>query len=237
MFKSLKLILPPITVILLLAAAVSGCGSSGGATANGNGSSQQAQTQPQTESQGQPQTQVQSPAQTQTVVTTGLASEQPVAQEKNPVGDIPDSQVFIKYSSAEGGYALEAPEGWARTEKGSNVSFIDKLDGFKVTMSQVQTQPTVDSVRSATVAELKKTGRAVQVQEIKGVSLPGGKAVLIKYQSNSDPDAVTGKKVRLEDNSYLFYNKGKLATLTFWAPLGADNVDQWKRMSESFRWK
>ena len=29
---------------------------------------------------------------------------------------------------------------------------------------------------------------------------------------------------------------GKMAILILWAPIGADNADQWKLISESFRW-
>jgi hypothetical protein len=36
--------------------------------------------------------------------------------------------------------------------------------------------------------------------------------------------------------TYVFYKNGKEAMLTVWAPLGADNVDQWNRMAKSFRW-
>jgi len=68
------------------------------------------------------------------------------------------------------------------------------------------------------------------------VQLHGKPAVLMVYTSNSDPDPVTGKQVRLENNAYLFFKNGKLATLRLWAPLGADNVDQWKLISRSFRW-
>jgi hypothetical protein len=68
------------------------------------------------------------------------------------------------------------------------------------------------------------------------VALPGGKAVLIKYTSNSQPNAVTNKQVRLENEAYVFFKNGKTATLTLWAPQGADNVDQWQRMAKSFRW-
>jgi hypothetical protein len=38
--------------------------------------------------------------------------ERPVTPEQNPAGDIPDTQVFVKYVSAAGGYEFEAPEGW-----------------------------------------------------------------------------------------------------------------------------
>ena len=67
--------------------------------------------------------------------------------------------------------------------------------------------------------------------------MPGGStAIAVTYTSNSDPDPVTAKQVRLEDVTYYFYRQGSLAALTLWAPAGADNVDQWKLMSESFKW-
>lgn len=168
---------------------------------------------------------------------TGLNTEKPVAPEKNPAGDIPDTQAFVSYVSSQDGYKLDVPEGWARTTKDQDVSFQDKLDGVQVTISKESAPPTVDSVNKNQVAELKKTGRAVSVKTVKSVSLPGGSVVLINYDSNSAPDPVTGKQVRQENSSYLFYKNGKLATLTLWAPLGADNVDQWNRMANSFKWR
>jgi hypothetical protein len=60
--------------------------------------------------------------------------------------------------------------------------------------------------------------------------------VLIVYTSNSDPNAVTDKQIRLENNRYLFYRAGHEAALTLSAPAGADNVDQWQLMANSFRW-
>jgi hypothetical protein len=73
--------------------------------------------------------------------------------------------------------------------------------------------------------------------DVSSVTLPSGNAVMIKYASNSEPNAVTHKQVRLENEAYLIYGNGSMATLTFWAPQGADNVDQWNRMSKSFKWK
>jgi hypothetical protein len=167
---------------------------------------------------------------------TAVQGETPVAPEKNPPGDIPDTQVFVEYRSAGGGYQLEVPEGWGRSEQGTNVSFIDKLDGVKVTITQAASAPTADSVRTNEVPALLKSGRAVQVGKVQDVKLPAGTAVLVEYSSNSDPDPVTGKQIRLENQMYLFFQNGHLATLTLWAPLGADNVDQWQKISQSFRW-
>lgn len=166
----------------------------------------------------------------------GGAGETPVAAEKNPAGDIPDSQAFVKYSSTQGGYQIEAPEGWARTANAGDVTFIDKLDGETLTITNAAAAPTAATARSQEVAALQRTGRAVQVAKVEDVKLAGGPAVRVDYTSNSAPDPVTGKQVRIENNTYFFFKNGKLATLTLWAPKGADNADQWQRIAASFRW-
>lgn len=162
--------------------------------------------------------------------------EQPVAPETNPVGDIPDTQAFVRYAAASGGYSLEVPEGWARTTDAANVRFESKLDGLAVAVSSASAAPTVQSARDHEVAALVAAGRAMSVASVDAVKLPIGDAILVKSSANSNPDPVTNKQVRLEQNIYLFYNAGKLATLTLWAPQGADNVDQWQRIAGSFSW-
>jgi hypothetical protein len=169
--------------------------------------------------------------------TDATAAEKPVAPEKNPPGDIPDSQVFVKYTSSQGGYEIEFPEGWARTTSGSNVIFTDKFDGLSVTVTDEAGPPNVESLRKNQAELLKKKGRAVRIQRIKDIRLSNGPALLMVYQSNSEPDPVVNKQVRLENSSYFYYKNGKLAELRLWAPLGADNVDQWNRISNSFRWR
>jgi hypothetical protein len=166
-----------------------------------------------------------------------VAAEQPVAPETNPAGDIPDNQVFVTFSSPSGGYSLQVPEGWARTDNGADVRFVNKLDGVQVAITSASAAPTAASARAAQATDLQRSGRAVQVTNVQDVQLPAGPAVFVEYTSNSEPDPVTNKQVRLENNAYLFYKDGKLATLTLWAPLGADNVDQWQLMAQSFRWQ
>jgi hypothetical protein len=87
------------------------------------------------------------------------------------------------------------------------------------------------------VAALVKAGHAFQLGLITEIDLPGGHAVKITATLNSAPDPVTGKQLRLEEDIYLFYRNSTEAMLQLWAPQGADNVDQWKRISESFQWK
>jgi hypothetical protein len=165
-----------------------------------------------------------------------LAQETAVAPEKNPPGDIPDNQVFITYKSPQG-FSLQVPEGWARKEHPAGVSFEDKYGLIEVVVSQVASAPTAASVKSVEAPELMQSGHAVQITSIKDVKLPSGPAVQIAFTSNSEPNPVTNKQIRLERERYLIGHDGKLASLTLSAPAGADNADQWKLMADSFRWR
>ena len=168
-----------------------------------------------------------------------VSGEQPVpviSATQASASDIPDTQVFVTYSSSPGKYQFDVPEGWARTTNSADVYFVNNLNLLQVTLTNAATAPTANSVRTDQVVTLEQTGRAVRDLKVQSVQLPIGPAVLITYTSNSDPNSVTGKQVRLENNRYLFFKNGKLATLTLSAPAGADNVDQWARIARSFRW-
>lgn len=164
-----------------------------------------------------------------------LAQEKAVAPEKNPPGDIPDSQVFVTYASPLG-FQLKVPEGWARKDRRDGASFADKYGEIAVVVRQGPA-PTLASVRAGEAAELEASGRAVKITGVSEVKLPAGPAVRIVYGENSEANAVTGKQIRLESERYLIAHAGSVASLTFSAPAGADNADQWKLMSDSFGWK
>ncbi len=168
------------------------------------------------------------------------STETAVAPEVNPPGDIPDNQAFVKFSNTTGGYQLEVPEGWSQKaappEYSSDVTFVHNYDGVSVHVAPATALPTAASVQAHELKQIQTHVHAVKVTGVTDVNLPAGKAVLIRYQSNSDPNAVTNKQVRLENVTYIFNRNGKEAMLTMGAPLGADNVDQWNRMANSFRW-
>jgi hypothetical protein len=168
------------------------------------------------------------------------STETAVAPEVNPPGDIPDSQAFITFKNTTGGYELEAPEGWARMaarpEYSSDVTFVHNYDGVSVHVAPAPAPPTAASVQANEAKQIQAHVLAATITGVSEVNLPAGKAVVIKYASNSDPNPVTNKQVRLENVTYVFYKNNKEAMLTMWAPLGADNVDQWNRMANSFRW-
>jgi hypothetical protein len=168
-------------------------------------------------------------------VPVATAQEQPIAPEVNPPGDIPDSQVFVTYSSPAG-FAIKVPEGWAMTERHDGARFTDKYNSVDISVVPAASAPTPERVRREEAVILAKNGRAVRISAIRRVTLPAGSAVLIVYTSNSEPNLVTDKQIRLENNRYLFYREGREAALSLSAPAGADNADQWQLMANSFRW-
>ena len=176
-----------------------------------------------------------SPTATANGATPVAATESAVAPEVNPPGDIPDTQAFVPYSSASSGYSIEVPEGWARTGDGASVTFVSKLDGVRIDVAPATSPLTAASAATET-KQIQAHGRAVNITSTSDVTLPSGKAVLIKYGANSEPNSVTQKQVRLENEAYVVFKNGKQAIVTLWAPKGADNADQWNRMSKSFKW-
>jgi hypothetical protein len=162
--------------------------------------------------------------------------EQPLKPEKNPPGDIPDNQVFITYASPRG-FSLKVPEGWARKDLADGATFADKYGRITVAETDSPTAPDEASAKQALVPELQKSARAVSIKKIRAMKLPAGFTVLISYDSNSDPNPVTNKAIRLENDRYYFWKDGKLVMLDFSAPAGADNADQWDMMAKSFQWR
>jgi hypothetical protein len=159
-----------------------------------------------------------------------------VAQETNPPGDIPDNQVFVSYHSAAGGYALDVPEGWSRTESGTDVKLVDKFHAITVEVTSQSAAPTTASAEANDLPRLQSQVEAFEKVNVTTADLPAGKAVLIRYRANSVADSVTGKKTRLEIDRYEVFKNGKVAALSLSAPAGSDNVDVWNQISRSFKW-
>ncbi len=161
-------------------------------------------------------------------------TEVPVTPEVSPPGDIPDSQVFITFKS-KAGFSIKVPEGWARKDGGDTTAFANKYDLVTVILTDLAMPLDLTYAKQTLVPEIEK-GRAVKIDRITDVDLPGGKAIKISYSENSEPNSVTNKQIRMESERYFFTVNGKLATVYLSAPLGSDNVDQWLLMSSSFRW-
>lgn len=162
-------------------------------------------------------------------------TEAPVAPEVSPPGDIPDNQAFILFKSPAG-YSVRVPEGWARKDAGDQTEFSDKYNHITLTVMEARTPLDLSEAKAVLGPGIEKAGRAVSITRISEVKLKAGKAIKIAYDSNSEPNAVTNKQVREENEAFFFVKDGKLVSLQLSAPKGADNVDQWKFISSSFRW-
>lgn len=176
------------------------------------------------------------------VVGTPSATDQPVSveppvpAESNPPGDIPDTIAFVPYRSGPGSFTISTPEGWARTNTATAVRFTDKLNTVQVNWQSASKAPTVSSAKANELPMLAGSTRAFQVGSVTTVSLPAGPAVLITYQANSEPSAVTGKQYRQDVQRYELFHNGKEIVVALLSPVGADNVDPWRIVTESLKW-
>src|SRR5262249_60917441 len=68
-------------------------------------------------------------------------------------------------------------------------------------------------------------------------TISGAPAFKVVYATKSVPNAVTGKRVTLLVNRYYLAHGGKEAIVDLGTPVGVDNVDAYRLMIQSFRWR
>jgi photosystem II reaction center protein PsbP len=150
-------------------------------------------------------------------------------------GDIPDNQNFLTFVNAQGGYSIRYPEGWAQSGAGKDVTFRDKNNLVHIVVAPGGA-PTVSGVRSE-VATLKGSSSTLRAQGPQQVTIKGRPMVKVVYTTRSAPNPVTGKRVTLLVDRYELAKNGKRATVELGTPRGVDNVDAYRMMIESFRWR
>ena len=147
-------------------------------------------------------------------------------------GDIPDNQVFVVLTDAGAGYSIKYPEGWAQSGGGKLVVIRDKNNIIRVVV-RPGALPTRSAVRSELAAQ-----PGVQLESASAHSrLPSGLALKVVYSAESAPNAVTGKRVKLVVDRYYVARNGKVAVVDLGTPQGVDNVDAYRLMIKSFRWR
>lgn len=164
--------------------------------------------------------------------STGAA---PAGTETPPPGDIPDSTAFVAFRAGSGRYEVKVPEGWARTVTPAAVVFTDKLNIISIWTAKAAA-PTVASARAVEVPAIRHPVHGFALTGVSVVSRPAGTAVLIRYSADSRPDPVTGKVYKDTFERYEFYRNGTEAVVLLGGPAGADNVDPWRTVTNSFRW-
>lgn len=168
-----------------------------------------------------------------TATSAGLA---PPKKEVTPAGDIPDNQVYVAYSPPGAGFTVKVPEGWSRTSGGGATTFTDKLNSVRMQLSPSETSATTASVTKTVLPQLAKSVPGYAAGKVTTVTRTAGQAVRVTYQATSAPDPVTSKTHRDAVERYEFTKGGKVAVLTLTGPVGADNVDPWKIVTDAFRW-
>jgi hypothetical protein len=168
--------------------------------------------------------------------TTTPTSQPAASQEVNPGGDIPDTQTYVSYAFPTGAFTVKVPEGWARSVAGSTVSFTSHFDTISLSTTPLSSQPTPASVSATEVPAIQQQPNHTSMGQVFALTRPGGQAILITYKADSPPDPVTGNITRVAVERYDFWHAGVEAIVTLAAPVGADNVDPWRVVTESFLW-
>ena len=173
---------------------------------------------------------------TSTTTSAGPGASPAPATESNPPGDIPDTQAFVPVTPAGAPVTLLVPEGWARTESGAGTVFDDKLNRVQVTATATAAAPTVASVTGTELAALRGSVPNFTLGQVTADSRTAGPVIMTTYQGDSPVDPVTGKVVRDAFERYTYFKNGTRVDVTLSGPVNADNVDPWRKVTDSLRW-
>jgi hypothetical protein len=150
-------------------------------------------------------------------------------------GDIPDTQNFLTLAAARAHFSMVYPEGWTVRETASLVSITDKNNLVRVALSRGPT-PGIPRVQSQ-MAALARATPGLHAGAAAATSLKAGPAIKVTYTTRSAPNPVTGKQVTLMVDRYVLASGGRVAVVDLGTPVGVDNVDAYRRMIASFRWR
>jgi hypothetical protein len=159
----------------------------------------------------------------------------PSEAQSAATGDIPDNQVFLTYDNRAAGYSIRYPEGWARKGSASDVTFQDRANVIHVVVAKGA--PQNPAAASVSLAELKRTDPTVKAGQAQRVTIAGVPVIKVTYTRLSAPDPVTGKRLPLTIDRYEYAHDGKVAIVDLGTPKGVDNVDAYRMISETFRWR
>jgi hypothetical protein len=166
----------------------------------------------------------------------GGGSSPSPAQEVNPGGDIPDTQAYIAYSFPSGAFMVTVPEGWARTVTNGVVTFTSHYNSITLQTVVATSAPTLLSASANEVPAIQHQTSGVVIGNVSALVRTAGSVIRITYQANSPPDPVTGRFALVAVERYEFWRNGIEVVITVAAPVGADNIDPWKTITNSFKW-
>jgi hypothetical protein len=210
-------------VVVAVAAFTSGCGGSTSGSSAPTGEPETTSAAPSTGTVGAPSGSAQNP---------GALTEE---AQQAAAGDIPDNQVFLVFRNTAGGYSMKYPEGWARNGSAGLISFRDKNNLVRVAV--VNGASTTVAAATAEMHRLKTSTPSLRFGRPTPLTIDRKHTVKVVYTTRSKPNPVTGKSVTLYVDRYYVPGAAKHAVVDLATPHGVDNVDAYKLMIESFRWK
>ncbi|MGZ4200791.1 MAG: hypothetical protein ACXVRH_01900 [Thermoleophilaceae bacterium] len=167
--------------------------------------------------------------------TGSSASALSAEQASAATGDIPDNQVFLTFENTGSGYSIKYPEGWTRQGSGGDVSFKDKNNVVHIVVGK-GSPPTPASV-AAELKALRASTPTLRFQPPRPARVGGAQMVKATYSTQSAPNPVTGKRVTLIVDRYVLATGGRRAVVDLGTAKGVDNVDAYRLMIQSFRWR
>jgi hypothetical protein len=148
----------------------------------------------------------------------GSSAKPATGADNSPAGDIPDNQAYVAFTPPGARFSVKVPEGWSQSTRGHDVRFTDKLNAIEMTWDAAAPAPPA----RAKVSTVKRTA---------------GSAQRATYLLAGRPDPVTGKRRTDAVERYEFKLGARTVVLTLSGPKGADNVDPWRIVTDSLRWR
>jgi hypothetical protein len=158
------------------------------------------------------------------------------APESNPAGDIPDNQAFVPFTADGGLFTVSVPEGWARTTDGTATIFTDKANTVRIETTDRADAPDTESVQVDELPAIASSTPGYRPGKVSAVQRTAGPTIVITYQGTSAPNPVTGKTGTDAFERYDYWHNRHEAILTLSGPVGADNVDPWRTITDSLQW-
>jgi hypothetical protein len=150
-------------------------------------------------------------------------------------GDVPDNAVFLTYQQASLGFSIQYVEGWQVTTQPDGVVIHDKDSSETVTVAALP----IDVAAYISSTDLPSLQSQAGYRLVKQDAIKVGSSTdhHVVYHILSPADPVTGKQVPSTVDRYYVPGTSQLAIVSLSTPDGVDNVDAFRQMIGSFRWK
>jgi hypothetical protein len=142
--------------------------------------------------------------------------------------------MFLVLTDKAGGFSMKYPEGWTQSGSPRDVTIRDKNNLVHVLIAG-GVPPTTSSV-GGQLGALKGSEPTLAFQPPQQFHVTAGPAIKAVYTTESAPNPVTGKRVKLVVDRYVLSKGGQVATVDLGTAVGVDNVDAYRMMINSFKW-